>query len=153
MIKDSELPSLGVFLDMSEICSKGSSGGKLWILWQQTLTVSVISFGAQWCNLSIKQSSYHLYGSFVYEKCTMTERRELWDALDNFGGSLNELWFIAGGFNTVTLADERIGCRSSQGSVRDFNNFILGSGLIDAGYNGNKFTWSKREHGLDTKWA
>lgn len=49
--------------------------------------------------------------------------------------------------------EERIGYQSSRGSARDFNNFILWAGLMDTGYNGNKFTWCKREHGLHTKWA
>lgn len=94
-----------------------------------------------------------LYGSFVYAKCTATERRQLWKALDNFGGNLKELCFVAGDFNMVKTEEERLGCHSSRGSTMDFNNFMLRAGLIDAGYNGNKYTWCRREHGLDVKWA
>lgn len=68
------------------------------------------------------------------------KRKHIWVALDNFGGSINEPWFVAGNFNTVTTTEERLGCQYSRGLIMDFSNIILGVGLMDAGYNGNKTT-------------
>lgn len=76
----------------------------------------------------------------------MAERKELWVTLDNFRSNLAEPWFVARDFNTVVSDEERIGCLSSKGSAQDFNQFFLGVGLMDTGYCGNKYTWSKREH-------
>lgn len=61
------------------------------------------------------------------------KNKEFMVAFDNFGGSTNEPWFVTGDFNTVMIEEERFGCQCSKGSARDFNKFILGLGLMDAG--------------------
>lgn len=68
-----------------------------------------------------------------------------------FGGAVSEPWFVSRDFNTVVADDERIGCHSSRGLAQDFDDFILGVGLLDVEFNGNKYTWSRREHGVNTK--
>lgn len=94
-----------------------------------------------------------IYGSFVYAKYTVVERRQLLITLDSFGGSIREPWFVVGDFNAIVSEVERLGCQSSRVLATEFNNFILGAGLMDVKHNGNKYTWVRKEHGLDTKWA
>lgn len=48
---------------------------------------------------------------------------------------------------------ERMGCLSSEDVVIEFSNFFMNACVLDAGFYGNKYTWCKREHDLDTKWA
>lgn len=103
--------------------------------------------------MRIDQGANRCYSSFVYVKYTTMERKQLWITLYSFGGNIYKPWFVAEDLNTVLSEEGRIGCHSSRGSTVEFNNFVLGVGLLDAGYNGNKYSWSIRVHGINFKWT
>lgn len=101
MIKDSEIDSLGRYLEIPGRYTNGRCRRKLWVLWQQTLQVTSVTIEEQHCTLDIQLDTERVFGLFVYAKCTMIERRELWSALDSFGGNLAVPWLVAEDFNAV----------------------------------------------------
>lgn len=82
----------------------------------------------------------------IYAGCIGERRKELWTELLNL--NINTPWMITGNFNEVSNQDEKIGENPLNiNDVTDFNSFISQSGLIDGGYTGSKFTWTKNRIG------
>ncbi|KAL2251643.1 UNVERIFIED_CONTAM: hypothetical protein Sindi_2286600 [Sesamum indicum] len=75
---------------------------------------------------------------------TRNPRRALWEELKRL--SLNKVpWIVGGDFNTMLHTHENQGGTiSSLGSIEDFNDMVLDSGLTDAGFEGEPFTWTNK---------
>ncbi|KAG6489092.1 hypothetical protein ZIOFF_050350 [Zingiber officinale] len=79
----------------------------------------------------------------VYAKCDRVERRVLWDNLLGLKPTVDDFWLIRGDFNVITGPDEHsAACLSRLGAVHEFNDFIMLAGLLDAGFVGDRFTWT-----------
>src|SRR4051812_25708775 len=79
--------------------------------------------------------------SFVYASCDGRIRRQLWSQLEST--NCNDPWLVAGDFNIIADQDEKAGgCPVNMQDMTDFVNMIQIAQLTDAGYNGNKFTWT-----------
>lgn len=61
MVRELEINSLSAYLGMPGILSNGSSGGKLWILWQLSLQVNLTCSEEQFCTISILHNTRMLY--------------------------------------------------------------------------------------------
>ncbi|KAL0342393.1 UNVERIFIED_CONTAM: hypothetical protein Scaly_1901900, partial [Sesamum calycinum] len=74
----------------------------------------------------------------------LESRRALWEELKRL--SLDKVpWIVGGDFNTMQHTREnRGGTISSLGSIEDYNAMVLDSGLTDAGFEGEPFTWSNK---------
>ncbi|KAL2235304.1 UNVERIFIED_CONTAM: hypothetical protein Sindi_1262600 [Sesamum indicum] len=77
---------------------------------------------------------------------TRNPRRALWEEFKRL--SLNKVpWIIGGDFNTILHNHENQGgIISSLGSIEDFNDMVFDSGLTDAGFEGEPFTWTNKRH-------
>ncbi|GKV12840.1 hypothetical protein SLEP1_g23934 [Rubroshorea leprosula] len=77
----------------------------------------------------------------VYSPCHLTGKRALWEELKNLisgnGGNI----CLVGDFNTVRRAEERTGCRGVTSEMREFDDFIHETELIDIPLLGRKYTW------------
>ncbi|WRX16202.1 Reverse transcriptase domain - like 10 [Theobroma cacao] len=52
-------------------------------------------------------------------------------------------WLVAGDFNVILSREERLlGADPHTGAMEDFATALLDCGLLDAGFEGNKFTWT-----------
>ncbi|KAL2248287.1 UNVERIFIED_CONTAM: hypothetical protein Sindi_2681000 [Sesamum indicum] len=80
----------------------------------------------------------------LHKRNTRNPRRALWEELKRL--SLNKVPLIVGGdFNTMLHTHENQGGTiSSLGAIEDFNDMVLDSGLIDAGFEGEPFTWTNK---------
>lgn len=47
--------------------------------------------------------------TFVYAKCTRSERQELWNDLITFSESYDGAWLIGGDFNVISKTREKLG--------------------------------------------
>lgn len=94
-----------------------------------------------------------MIASFVYAKCNIRQRRKLLYVLEVFGVHQQYPWVICRDFNNILTPEERIGCHTAQPAINDFNNFLLDVGVMDVGYTGNRYIWSRKENGLCIKWA
>ncbi|EOY21546.1 Uncharacterized protein TCM_013313 [Theobroma cacao] len=79
-----------------------------------------------------------LLASFIYAKCTKSERLILWDCLRNLAINIHTPWIVGGDFNAIIHNGERLnGVVPHAGSMEDFATALLDCGLIDGGYEGN----------------
>lgn len=75
----------------------------------------------QACNVALEEGDTSIYASFIYTGCSVREKRELWQFLEDFGTHLKGPWLIGGDFNCVLVDDERICTHSSLSALNDFN--------------------------------
>ncbi|KAB5540603.1 hypothetical protein DKX38_013577 [Salix brachista] len=99
----------------------------------QCLTVSV---NTPWLSQSF-------FISFVYAKNLRSERKFLWDELCEIASILDGPWAVGGDFNVVfNVKESKGGDNPNQGSMEEFGSCLLDYWLLDAGYEGNDFTWT-----------
>ncbi|XP_058071123.1 uncharacterized protein LOC131220177 [Magnolia sinica] len=102
--------------------------------------------------LSHLQTPYLL--SIVYAKCSRLLRRSLWDDLFSISRSNSGPWAVAGDFNAVSSSSERLGRVSiSRAGDDEFAAVINSASLLDAGFSGNRFTWSNNQAENSRIWA
>ncbi|EOY14356.1 Uncharacterized protein TCM_033752 [Theobroma cacao] len=83
------------------------------------------------------------FATFVYAKCTRSERTLLWDCLRRLAADNEEPWLVGGDFNIILKREERLyGSAPHEGSMEDFASVLLDCGLLDGGFEGNPFTWT-----------
>ncbi|KAG6466890.1 hypothetical protein ZIOFF_075312 [Zingiber officinale] len=79
----------------------------------------------------------------VYAKCTRSERSLLWESLEELRPEGDRLWLVGGDFNVISSMEEHsAGVLARPGAMEDFNNFIMLAGLVDAGFVGDRYTWT-----------
>lgn len=130
--------------EFSNVISNKS--GHIWVFSAEDVQVDCLTDHDQFLHIRCSANflSSDLLYSFVYAKCSYLERRILWDALIE-AKPLTGPWLVGGDFNVVRDAAE---CHGTSGGRRlameEFNNFILHSGIMDAGFVGSNFTWSNK---------
>ncbi|WRX14697.1 Reverse transcriptase domain - like 10 [Theobroma cacao] len=76
-------------------------------------------------------------------ECTRQERLDLWNCLRSLSSDMQGPWMVGGDFNTIVSCAERLnGAPPHGGSMEDFVATLLDCGLIDAGFEGNSYTWT-----------
>lgn len=88
-----------------------NSNNKIWLIWSNDFTVSVIKHTDQHVNCRINHSStskeFHV--TCVYAKYRTALMKELWEELVLLSNSLTGLWSIIGSFNVILEAIEKEG--------------------------------------------
>lgn len=94
-------------------------------------------------HLSLPWLLTSIHAFVVCAKCTRLLRKELWDCLMNISVDIQEPWMVKGDFNVMLNRDERLhGAVLQDGSMEDFAIALSHCGLMDVGFEGNKFTWT-----------
>ncbi|KAG8647856.1 hypothetical protein MANES_09G117801v8 [Manihot esculenta] len=92
--------------------------------------------------------------SFVYGSPNNALRCYLWKDLKIIDMDAREEWVVLGDFNVVISEEEQAGYRSFNATgSRDFQNWFFDSTLIDIGFEGIPFTWSRGNEASDYKMA
>lgn len=82
----------------------------------------------------------------VYASTNGTIRRQLWDYLVNEACKGSTRWLAMGDFNAILNSQERTdGADIRSQHLRDFQDCITMTGLLDLRYKGNFFTWNNRQ--------
>ncbi|EOY19200.1 Retrotransposon, unclassified-like protein [Theobroma cacao] len=118
---------------------------KIWMFWAEEVGCTVQRDHHQCLHVRIAFPwlPFSFQTSFIYAKCTKTERRHLWDCLRNVATDMQEPWLVGGDFNTILSREERLfGAEPNAGSMEEFATALFDCGLMDAGFEGNKFTWT-----------
>jgi hypothetical protein len=95
----------------------------------------------------------HCFVVNVYSKCSLAEKREMWEKLILLKGSFGgDGWCVAGDFNSVLHESERRGTPFGTGNspvseIRDFSSFVHEMGLLDFPLLGRMFTWCQPNGG------
>ncbi|KAL0430782.1 UNVERIFIED_CONTAM: hypothetical protein Sradi_0704200 [Sesamum radiatum] len=78
---------------------------------------------------------------FIYAKCYKNPRRNLWEKLVKLSNQ-DAPWIVGGDFNVILHPNENQGGDIQRmGPMEDFYDMITDTGLIDAGFEGELFTW------------
>nr|XP_009794682.1 PREDICTED: uncharacterized protein LOC104241434 [Nicotiana sylvestris] len=84
----------------------------------------------------------HMMMTFVYAKCSVMERLELWDHLYYLEKDMEFSWLVGWDFNVVLHEDEKIwGLPVHPPEYEDFAFCVNSCGLFEQGYKGSPFTW------------
>uniref|UniRef100_A0A7N0V8S5 Endonuclease/exonuclease/phosphatase domain-containing protein n=1 Tax=Kalanchoe fedtschenkoi TaxID=63787 RepID=A0A7N0V8S5_KALFE len=85
--------------------------------------------------------SKSIFVSVVYAACSKHARRRIWDNLLDLNQNIKAPWIIGGDFNVISSWEEKRGGRFyDDGSMHDFNSFIIQSGLQDISARDGQFS-------------
>lgn len=85
--------------------------------------------------------------SFVYAKCRSAGRRELWDHITQIATVVSTPWMVGGDFNIMSHDEKLGGASPDVRAMDDFNDAVSTANLIDAGFQGSKYTWCNNQVG------
>lgn len=136
-----------------------SQGGRIWLLWRDTVRMSPVYKTDQFITYSVAmQDEEEFFCSFVYASNQVEERKILWEDLCHHHDSPlfeQKPWIIMGDFNEILDGGEHSEFESlvrSPTGMRDFQRTALRCQLSDLGYQGPLSTWcNKRDEGLVCK--
>lgn len=120
----------------------GNCNNKIWVFFDDDLEAEVLVDHEQFLHVYFTSPILpsKIFCTFVYAKCTIFERRELWDCLRGLLMS-EEPWIVGGDFNVVLADYERKGGGKPKfRAMEDFEEMILDYNLTDAGYDGSDYT-------------
>lgn len=130
----------------------GSEGGRIWVVWEPTVSVVVYSISDQMvvCGVFEQESGLSYTAIFVYGYNTEIQRRRLWEELV----MVTEMRLVKetplvvmGDFNQIRTASEHFSIASYPlpvSGMRDFQECLLDCGLDDLETRGVFFSWSNR---------
>ncbi|XP_061369207.1 uncharacterized protein LOC133312080 [Gastrolobium bilobum] len=100
----------------------------LWLLWNNE-------------DVSIKESRKEEKISFIYASPRNSERKTLWESLQNLRVTASDAWITISDFNSYLGEEEKTGgAEPNWNSMRDFQNCLDECNLVDIGFKGPKFT-------------
>ncbi|XP_073133317.1 uncharacterized protein [Henckelia pumila] len=118
---------------------------KIWFYTTADIAVSVELDHEQFLLLHLSSALFpsDIYLSIVYAKCNRVLRRDLWENLLECNPQDGCPWIVGGDFNIIANPlDQSSGLVNHSGGMHEFSNFIISSGLVDAGFVGSRFTWT-----------
>lgn len=106
--------------------------GVIWCLWKSNCPSIRIAPLSSW-KLSV-----------VYASPSLSQREETWNELRNYSLTVNGPWIVSGNFNDITSnRGKQGGAPPIQSSCLDFRNCIEDCNVIDLGFFGPPYTWSR----------
>ncbi|XP_074360805.1 uncharacterized protein LOC141701064 [Apium graveolens] len=130
-----------------------SHGGGVALLWKHEGGVKIMGSCRNYIDFEVmhEQVGRWRYNGY-YGFPERLRRREAWDMLKHLAGMSELPWCIIGDFNDLMTGDEKKGpVRHPRALLNGFSEAISECGLVDLGYNGDKFTW-ERFRGTD-RWV
>ncbi|EOY31585.1 Uncharacterized protein TCM_038528 [Theobroma cacao] len=124
---------------------KTNSSQKIWIFHSFDISYEVILTHNQCLHVSLSFPWLEclIRATFVYAKCTRTERIPLWTILRSLSVDIHVPWLVGGDFNVILNRAKRLyGASSHTRSMDDFATTLLDCGLVVGGFKGNTYTWT-----------
>jgi len=125
--------------------AQGFQGG-IWVLWNSNeIGVDVVKSHEQFVTVEVKpQNRRSWLLSVVYASPHIQLREILWQELQRFASEHQKPWLLAGDFNETTCLEERNhGGPEMIRRCTCFKHWIENNRLIDLGFSGPKYTWSR----------
>ncbi|XP_074289092.1 uncharacterized protein LOC141614232 [Silene latifolia] len=108
------------------------SGGRIWVLWKPNLfRVHVLEYNAQYVHMKVES--------------LVDRRSSLWDNLRRVASLVSGPWAIAGHFNCVLSASERVGGNTPSGEMEPFRRCVADCGVVDIAAVGALYTWNNKQ--------
>jgi hypothetical protein len=138
------------FFSYVQIPPVGLSRG-LFLAWKNEVDLEPIKQDAHQitCLVFTDNSHQPWMFSFVYAPHQHLLQPGFLEHLSGIGNSFQGSWLLLGDFNSILTTSEKSGGRAYGSQFhRSFEDFVHSSGLIDLGFNGNRFTWSNHRQGI-----
>ena len=88
-----------------------------------------------------------------YGELETIRRSEAWEKLQNLSSRRERPWLCCGDFNEITRQDEKLGGVSRpHNQMQLFREVIDECGLLDLGFEGPKYTWSRNFENGSSIW-
>ncbi|KAI3452724.1 hypothetical protein Pfo_009388 [Paulownia fortunei] len=152
-IKILAVMELKVQLDSNFYCRRfafsqvfANCSNKIWCFVSHEFQCKILIDKEQFLHMEIQSQLLPspFFFTYIYVKCDIIGRRELWDGLRNIADQNDaQPWLIGGDFNTILHPNERTGNMGNKlTSMNDFSDAIGDCRLIDAGFEGSNYTWT-----------
>ncbi|XP_022883141.1 uncharacterized protein LOC111399888 [Olea europaea var. sylvestris] len=121
-----------------------NESNKIWFFWNSGTNVTVIVDHPQFLHIRVEDPrlARTIYLTPVYASCDATIRRDLWAGLHHISLDMDDPWLVGGDFNVITHDGERTGHNTRNRGTTAFSDMMLDCGLEDAGFIGNRYTWT-----------
>uniref|UniRef100_A0A7N0V2P2 Endonuclease/exonuclease/phosphatase domain-containing protein n=1 Tax=Kalanchoe fedtschenkoi TaxID=63787 RepID=A0A7N0V2P2_KALFE len=119
-------------------------------LWTSEVSLSKFHYDDQVVSYEAHHASSgkKIFLSFIYAACSKHARRRIWDVLLSHNSFIKDPWLVGGDFNVISSWNEKRGGRHlDDGSMLEFNSFIIQSGLIDLSSADPGLSWSNNQQG------
>ncbi|KAL8138020.1 hypothetical protein V2J09_004021 [Rumex salicifolius] len=127
----------GIKLSSSYMVEAQGFTGRIWLLWDDSqVFVQIVAAKDHYIHTKITVGSNSFHFVFTYAPPTV-----FWNALEDELAQIIELIFVGGDFNYILDYNEREG--GSGKLHNDFGIFREFVNLIDMGFAGQSFTWSR----------
>ncbi|XP_074287958.1 uncharacterized protein LOC141613120 [Silene latifolia] len=128
------------------------NSGRIWILWDPKIfRIQFLEYNSQFIHMKVETvvSRSVFYLTMIYAFNNIHERASLWDHLRRIAGLVDGPWAIAGDFNCVLSATERVGGNIPNAEIEPFRTCVLGCGVVDIPAIGSLFTWNNKQRPED----
>ncbi|XP_074314812.1 uncharacterized protein LOC141650979 [Silene latifolia] len=128
------------------------SGGRIWVVWKPSLfRVNVLEYNAQYIHMKVESlvDRRMFWLTMVYTFNGMHDRESLWDNLRRVACTVSGPWAVAGDFNCVLSASERVGGSTPSGEMEPFRRCVSDCGVMDIAAVGALFTWNNKQKPQD----
>ncbi|XP_027166413.1 uncharacterized protein LOC113766418 [Coffea eugenioides] len=148
----SQIDSIKIRLPFDSVVVNSSTD--IWVFYNTPIVCAVLGNSSQHITISVQHPwlTRPLCFSFVHAKCTLEERRTMWqDLLVDKPDSM--AWCVCGDFNVIGDPIEKRGGRpftTSEGL--ELLSFMEEAEVFDAGFSGASFTWCNNRQGRARIW-
>lgn len=132
------------FANWIRVEASGFSGG-IWVLWNNSINIHIVRTDPQFVLMQVHDRvGDPFWLAAVYASPNRTLRRILWKEMNAPLLGVMGPWAVVGDFNATMFMDERssINGQSKEG-CREFHDWFQREGLVDMGFTGQMFTWSR----------
>ncbi|KAL0287126.1 UNVERIFIED_CONTAM: hypothetical protein Sradi_7130000 [Sesamum radiatum] len=93
-----------------------------------------------------KKNKGNISPKLLTRRKTRNPRRILWEELVKLSNQ-DAPWIVGGDFNVILhLMKTKVETSKEMGPMEDFNDMMTDTGLIDAGFEGEPFTWTNKKN-------
>ncbi|XP_019241803.1 PREDICTED: uncharacterized protein LOC109221818 [Nicotiana attenuata] len=130
-----------------------AKNGRVWLLWNSNiLMVTKIRDDPQMIHSLVqsRQGDIQCYLTVVYGFNGLEQRKELWQNLQQIATIVTDPWLVAGDFNVVLYANDRLSCNPvSFAETEDFSSCLQQTALSELPWQSEYYTWTNRQPGVD----
>ena len=95
--------------------------------------------------VKVPSQSHNFLLTAIYASPNFNKRKMLWEYLKNLAPSVNLPWVLLGDFNEMLAEDEKMGgLPLNRNRISAFRECINQCGLMDLGFHGPRFMWTKK---------
>ncbi|XP_030930869.1 uncharacterized protein LOC115956706 [Quercus lobata] len=127
--------------DKKFVVLRVNRGGGLVLYWKNDLLIDVVSSSLNHIDVIINKDTK---AAWRFTGLKTHKRQESWELLRNLHSQNSLPWLCAGDFNEILKQSEKLGGRTRPpGQIQLFRDTLDECGLMDIGFKGSPFTWSK----------